>query len=201
MSRVIMNSLMEFFYHTLKQALADLEIRIGETTEYYLVDLLSRYSKTESLIDPMKKGQEKTYAQLYLESYYLSPTERTKVLKYIGDTTLFLCGFFSESFKRRLVDIDYYANLGRASYSHLIEASEYIKMRIGIPEVFAELVRKFLDLVDVMAEISEKTQIGVSHDLLRIYERWLRTHSERDRKLLRKKGIEPLEDITSDFVH
>ncbi|HEC32337.1 MAG TPA: hypothetical protein ENI41_07590 [Deltaproteobacteria bacterium] len=201
MSRLVMNTLMEFFYESLQQALAEQKIQVGRATEYYLVDLLSRYSKAESLLQPTHEQQEKTYGELYLESYHLSPSERSKILKYIGDTTLFLCGFFSESFKRKLVDIDYYAMLGRASYSHLVEVSEYIKMRIGVPEVFAELVNKLLDLIDVIAEIGEKTQLSGSTDLLRVYERWLRTHSKRDRKLLREKGIEPIRDITPKFIH
>ncbi len=201
MSRLVMSTLMEFFYESLQQALAEQKISLGQATEYYLVDLLSRYSQAESLIKPGSEKGEKTYGELYLESYHLSPSERSRVLKYIGDTTLFLCGFFSESFKRKLVDVDYYAMLGRASYYHLVEVSEYIKMRIGVPEVFAELVNKFLDLVDVIAEIGEKTRISASSDLLRIYERWLRTHSKRDRKLLREKGIEPIRDITPKFVH
>ncbi len=201
MSRLVLSTLMDFFYESLQQALSEQKMKLAQATEYYLVDLLSRYSKAESLIQPTSEDREKTYGELYLESYYLSPSERSKVLKYIGDTTLFLCGFFSESFKRKLVDVDYYTMLGRASYSHLVEASEYIKMRIGVPEVFAELVNKFLDLVDVIAEIGEKTRLSASSDLLRIYERWLKTHSKRDRKLLKEKGIEPVQDITPKFIH
>ena len=45
--------------------------------------------------------------------------------------------------------------------------------------------------VDVLADVSERTPLAGDQDLLRLYERWVRTGSRRDGELLVERGIVP----------
>ena len=55
--------------------------------------------------------------------------------------------------------------------------------------MFAELADQFDPLVDVLGEVSERTRaVGRSNDLLRLYERWLRTGSARSGQRLIEQG-------------
>ena len=49
--------------------------------------------------------------------------------------------------------------------------------------------------VDVLSEVSERTSLTSDSDLLRLYEKWLRTGSRRNGDLLAEQGIVPNESI------
>jgi hypothetical protein len=57
--------------------------------------------------------------------------------------------------------------------------------------VFAELADKFQGFVDVLNEVKTEASNEKDIDVLRTYEVWLRTGSERAARLLRRQGIEP----------
>jgi hypothetical protein len=48
--------------------------------------------------------------------------------------------------------------------------------------------------------VSERSALTSNADLLRLYERWLRTGSRRDSQLLVERGIVPNASIGSRFV-
>jgi hypothetical protein len=67
-------------------------------------------------------------------------------------------------------------------------------------EVFGELARKFVAYMDVLADVSERTAVNSSADVLRLYEKWLRTGSVRDGRKLADSGIVPNVSIGKRFI-
>jgi len=57
--------------------------------------------------------------------------------------------------------------------------------------VFAELADNFVRFVDVLSEVSERASCASNADLLRLYERWLKTGSRRSGQLLAERGVVP----------
>jgi len=106
-------------------------------------------------------------------------------LREVGDTSLFISGFFSDRFKRSLVDVDYYMQLGEVAYGSLARRDETLS------QVFDELSEKFAAIVDVLTEVSEQTAPARNADLMRLYEKWLRTGSKRSGDKLIARGILP----------
>ena len=191
MTRLETAGLMEYFKAAVEKATDSLHVRISNQTEFYVVDLLFRYAHSEALANRYMNTETGTFAELFLKSQAQRGDRQALILKYIGDTTLFLTGFFSDSFQRSLVDIDYFASLGRASYHNLLDllAARVIQWRLE--DVFDELSEKFVQVMDVLGEVAASDSPQQAEDLLRIYERWIRTRSKRDEGLLRKKGIIP----------
>ncbi len=113
--------------------------------------------------------------------------QRTE-LKQVGDVSLFVSGFFSDSLRRSLVDIDYYISLGGYAYGSLGASDDMLS------PIFVELSEKFVSFVDVISEVSERTSLTSDADILRLYERWVRTRSRRNGDLLAEKGIVPSEN-------
>ncbi|MBI5810676.1 MAG: hypothetical protein HZB21_05770, partial [Deltaproteobacteria bacterium] len=114
----------------------------------------------------------------------------------LGDISLFTSGFFSDSLKRKIVDMDYYISMGASAYASLAAMHKDERGAALMAGLFAELSDKFKVFVDVLAEVSEITSLTSSKDVLRVYERWLRTKSKRAERTLRALGIEPLEVST-----
>ena len=66
--------------------------------------------------------------------------------------------------------------------------------------MFGELALKFVGFMDVLAYVSERTAVSSSCDLLRLYEKWLRTGSTRDGQKLVDRGIVPNHSIGKRFI-
>ena len=66
--------------------------------------------------------------------------------------------------------------------------------------VFAELATKFPAFVDVLSEVSERTACTSNADLLRLYEKWLKTGSRRSGQLLIERGVVPNASIKTSRI-
>ena len=82
------------------------------------------------------------------------------------------------------MDVDYYVSIGRTAYTALSRHETD-----AFSPVFTELAENFVRFVDVLSEVSERASCCSNADLLRIYERWLRTGSPRSGQLLAERGV------------
>jgi hypothetical protein len=126
-----------------------------------------------------------------------TPEERVRSLKEIGDTSLYVSGFFGESLARRLIDVDYYVTMGGAAYGQLARlgarGSELFR------ETYDELSRKFAQFVRVLHEIKKHMNFAggaASSNLIRLYEEWVRTGSEWLEERLRETGVLAIETFS-----
>lgn len=120
--------------------------------------------------------------------------EQRSQLREIGDSSLFLVGFFGDSLHRKIVEPEYYMSLGEYAYGSLSQCGGD-----ALAPVFAELARRFITYVDVLQEVSRRSGLTSDGDLLKLYERWLRTGSGLSRQLLVEHGITPVA-VGSPFV-
>jgi len=183
----------EYFKELVDSSLARQHVQAGDLTTYYLVNLLCQFVRPEArganTLDTEPLAIQLTRA---LQS---GGSEQRARLRSLGDFSLFMSGFFSDSFRRRTVDVDYYVSMGEYAYGSLSRRDEDT-----FAEVFGELSNKFVGYMDVLADISERTAVTSSADLLRLYEKWLRTGSSRDSKRLINRGIVPNASIGKRFL-
>ena len=111
--------------------------------------------------------------------------EQRARLRSLGDFSLFMSGFFSDHFRRGLVDVDYYVSMGEYAYASLGRRD----VDDAFTDVFRELAGKFVGFMDVLSDVSERTAVATNSDLLRTYEKWLRTGSDWIAKKLRARGV------------
>ena len=172
-------SAVEFFKELVDDALAHQRISAGELTSFYVVQLLASFLQ--------RRAEDAEPLALKLAQALEEGNLRQRhTLKEIGDVSLFVSGFFSDSLRRKLVDVDYYAAIGGFAYSAL---SRYESDTFS--PVFAELAENFAAFADVLTEVSERTSCTSNADLLRLYEKWLRTGSPRSGQLLVEQGVVP----------
>ena len=115
-------------------------------------------------------------------------------LREVGDLSLFISGFFADSLNRGCVAVDYYIQLGEYSYGSLARSES------ALGDVFDELAEKFTACVDVLSEVSERSALTSNADLLRLYEKWIRTRSQRSGALLAERGIVPNYSVSSRII-
>ncbi len=182
----------EYFKELVDGALARQHVQAGEFTAYYLVNLLCRFVRPDARVGATDQGQPLAFRlKRALES---GGSEQRAHLRDLGDVSLFTSGFFSDSLQRRSIDVDYYVSMGEYAYGSLSRNED------AFADVFAELARRFVGYMDVLAEISERTALTSCNDVLRLYEKFLRTGSVRDGKKLVDRGIIPLQSIGKRFI-
>jgi hypothetical protein len=162
-------SLETFFQDQVDAALREQGLSAGALTGHYLVQLLAGYASQP--ID------DKPLAFRLLDALEATPRERRLQLREIGDTSLYVSGFWSESFARKLVDVDYYIGVGESAYGELARAPVAFT-RDPFGDVFEELARNFERFVKVLASVSRRLIPEPSpQDVVKLYERWRRTGS------------------------
>ena len=108
---------------------------MSEHTGFYLMSLLSHFA--DSSIPDQPLGP-----QLFTKT---EPSERIIALKEIGDTSLFVSGFFNKNMK-------YYYTIGATAYDEL----SFKFKASSLHGVYKDLCRRFVEFMKLLSEI--KTQ-------------------------------------------
>src|SRR5688572_10209311 len=170
----------EYFRELVEGALAHQRIAAGELTSFYVVNLMTGFLQRPA------DDEDAPLAIRLAEALDAAGVRQRTSLKQIGDLSLFMSGFFADSFERKLVDVDYYVSIGGTAYAVLSRSETDT-----FSSVFAELADNFVGFVDVLSEVSERASCSSNADLLRLYGRWLKTGSPRCGQLLIERGVVP----------
>ncbi len=185
---VVGKSAQEWFREMVADVLGHRRIRIQEATEFYLVNLLTSFLEKERLFVEDQDGQvhAEPLALIFLRALEADRRARSHHLRRLGDTALFVSGFFGDSITRRsAVDVEYYVAMGERAYGALSETER----GAGLDALFGELSERFQQFVDLFAEIAEQSQLRSNRGLVKLYERFLLTRDARTAQLLKERGV------------
>ena len=176
---------------------------IGDTREQpsamaiaYLVELLSSRVRT-STPTPETEGradpEDTSLTEALFAARNADGSVRIERLRDLGDRALFVSGFFGDSLNRKVVDLDFYRDVGCVAYTDLATHLDRCGTGNRLGErswtyLYQELADRFREFVDVLAEVSDRTLGSRSDNLLRLYERFILTRSDRDRDRLLRLG-------------
>jgi hypothetical protein len=193
-SLVAVTNLREFFHDSVQTALRNQRVDVDDHTEHYVVNVLTMFARSEELYQNTAEGVRlKPLAHMLADaSEASSPQQRDETLRRLGDVSLFIAGFFAQSFARKLVDIDYHIAMGGRAYGTLADNLRGSMRGQAFAAVFLELAQKFQRLVDVLNDVAEMAYTHTDRDILRLYEIWLKTGSPRAFSILRRLGVAPV---------
>lgn len=167
----------EFFRDAVNEAFEKRRVETMPVVKNYVVGLLSKYILTERM-------SRDTLAEMYLRANSSEKTKRIELLQQLGDTSLYISGFFGDSLQRKIVDIDYYIEMGEVAYFSL---SSTLQRDTSV--VFSEMSQKFVAMVDVLSYISQKSSADTNSNLLRLYEKYMKTGSDLAKDQILNKGL------------
>jgi hypothetical protein len=190
------HSVSHFFFEAVEDSMRLQRIDATDGAMRYLVGLLADY------VHPDRRAGEtleRPLTLLFDEALRAADRgERFERLRVIGDGILYGCGFFGDHFEARGVDSKYLCSLGTRAYgeagSMLRRPSAESSSTEGGPDLFAELASNFDGFVSVLADVADATVatgVETSRGLLKVYERWLKTGSERLASALTSRGVFP----------
>lgn len=193
-SLVAVTNLREFFHDSVQTALRKQHVAVDDHTEHYVVNLLTMFARSDELYEQTAEGTRlKPLAHMLAAAAEApSPQLRDQALRRLGDVSLFIAGFFAQSFARKLVDVDYHIAMGGRAYGTLADSMRSSIRGQAFAAVFLELAQKFQRLVDVLNDVAEMSYEHSDKDILRLYEIWMKTGSPRAFNILRRLGVEPV---------
>lgn len=149
---------------------------VSENCIGYLSDLLIESLRKEFLF---KKN--KYLFDMYIEANS-AQDEKNKAdkLRFLGDYSLVISGYFTESIKDN-IGIQYYISMGSAAYNQTAA--------ILNEEPFEELAVKYIKCLNILNELSAKTLNKDNQDILRLYSFWKVTKNPFTKKKLLKLGM------------
>ena len=181
----------EYFRDLVETAMQHQRLAARELTSFYLVNLLAGFIR----VDHPAAAVDEPLGVRFAKALQTAGIQQRDALRKVGDLSLFISGFFADSLNRSLVDVDYYIQLGESAYGSLARNGD-----AALGDVFDELAGRFPAFVDVLSEVSERTALTSNADLLRLYEKWIRTRSRRSGDILVERGIVPNASVGSRFI-
>jgi len=179
----VATSVEAFFRDEVDRAFRREGLSPGVMVEHYVVQLLAGYCAQPIESAPL--------ALRMATAVVAPPRERRRRLREIGDTSLYVSGFWSDSLEDAAVDVDYYIEMGGSAYGELARGGPGWT---GDPysEVFGELALNFVRFAAALAMVSRRAAIPASNqDIVRLYRRWQRTKSAAAAARLAQIGVVP----------
>lgn len=174
---------LELFWEWIHYAWQHQRLEEDLITEEYLMLLLERFlreDRSQILHEPLLQ-------KLYVCLNRAGP-DNFRELRQIGDASLFTAGILAPKLEYSLVDVRHYIKVGESAYcALLLGTSDSDHPQLITFQRFAEDLRPF---VRVLSEIGREHLFGIHfEDILTVWERYLATNDERDRRWLLDQGV------------
>ena len=186
----------DFFVEAVESAFVERRFSTFPSARSYLVKLLEYYVPAGNLfdaVDEQGRRTKSTLAETFLKAMNSEPHLRVEMLKKMADRALYITGFFSDSLQRKVVDVDYYAEMGVSAYGVLADHSR----EDLTAKVYREYAAKFVAFSEILTTISAQARIQDEANIMRLYETYAKTGSDFARERLLERGLIaiPLADL------
>jgi hypothetical protein len=192
MSNLTLLSPQDFFRTQVCAASKSLQIDLDSDIEFYLVNLLCEFINPSQLAIDSESVLDTPLALILKKALESSPDNQIKVMKRLGDTSLYVSGYFQDCFKRKAVDVSYYIDMGSNAYGHTAQLMRSYKGDSHFSKIYTTLSQEFRTLVALITEIAETLLVSRNDDLLDTYIKWQNTQSVKLRKALEDRGVQPV---------
>lgn len=199
------SSMEEFFREAVGAALKRTGVTLSEQAEAYVVHLLSDFSRSERVYVGTDRGEQPALATMLSRAQEALPEEAVRIYKHMGDSSLYLSGFFTESVENNLVGVDYYVSMGESAYASVSGLMRATAAKASA--LFSELSDRFGELVDLLNAVSliaiEDNPAISDGKVFELMERYRRTGRPELLKALAAWGVvlRPGLSNDDDIVH
>lgn len=180
-----------FFHDVVDDAMRKQHVEATEAAEYYLVSLLTEYARPDKRCS---ETFERPLTLLLDEALHAPGQERFEKLRVLGDGVLYVSGFFAPHLETRGVEVRYVTALGARAYDGAGKMLRSASGEAG-PDLFFELSHNFQRFAELLSSVAERLSLAAStssQNVLKLYERWLKTGSEALGSELLGRGVLPV---------
>lgn len=160
---ILSSNLKGFFFEGLSELNQKSLYPVPESIIYYSSDVLDKFALSEDFFETSEgKVREKILGTKLLEATQFTREEQKRIYKEVGEMSLLVCGYFSQSVNKKLVDTHYYSQLGKMAYSHLNNVTPKF---FDIPHFYGMVATCFESLTTLMTILASKEK-GFENNIL-----------------------------------
>jgi hypothetical protein len=205
---MLVGSMREYFRETLTASLRSRGVSLSETAQVYVVNLLTEFARSDHAFAGTDRGDKPVMAELLIRAQDSEPQEAIRLYKHMGDSTLYLSGFFPGAVESGPTSVDYYVSVGGSAYDAV---SRLVRTQAATSSaLFAELADRFKELVELLCSMSlhgERSRRLDDSQVLSLVDRYRRATSPAEQRevaaTLQRQGVvlRPGVDGDDDLVH
>ncbi len=186
-------NLESFFHPLVDEAVKEQHFAATEAAELYLAGLLADYARPDRL---ESEALERPLTLLLDEALHAEGSARFERLRSLGDGVLYTSGFFADHLSTRGVELRYVRTVGARAYDGLASMMRQgAGDGTGALDVFRELADNFATFAEVVARVADVLNANAAcssnRQVVRLYERWVKTGSAPLAVALAGKGLAP----------
>lgn len=176
---ILQTNLQGFFFEGLNALNKKSLCPVPESFIFYSSDVLDKFALSQDFFEVSEgKVREKILGLKLLEAAQYSREEQKRIYKEVADMSLLVCGYFAESTHKKLVDTQYYAQIGKTAYSHLNNAGTSF---LDIPRFYEMFATCFEPMTTLMSILASQNKPGENN---LIFKKVLRDEDVTDREML-----------------
>ncbi|WP_408098175.1 hypothetical protein ACJVC5_04410 [Peredibacter sp. HCB2-198] len=185
---ILSTNLKGFFFEGLTELNKKSLCPVPESVIFYSSDVLDKFALSQNFFETNEgKVREKILGMKLLEATQVGREEQKRIYKEVGDMSLLVCGYFSESVNKKLVDTQYYAQIGKMAYSHLNNVTPSF---LDIPSFYGMVATCFESLTTLMTILATKDRHGTDSNL--IFQKLLRSEKLSEKEMMVSGVLPPL---------
>ncbi|MGE3610779.1 MAG: hypothetical protein AB7I27_14400 [Bacteriovoracaceae bacterium] len=190
---ILTANLQGFFFEGLYELNKKSLCPVPESTLFYSSEVLDKFALSDHFFEINDgKVREKVLGVKLLEATQLTREEQKRVYKEVGDMSLLVCGYFSESVNKKIVDLNYYAQLGKMAYSNL---NHVMPNFMDIPSFYNVLATSFESITTLMTILANKSRRGEDYNL--VFKKILNDENVTEKELMVSGVHLPLTKLNS----
>jgi hypothetical protein len=181
-------SMRDYFRECLSTALKKTNVKITDTAQVYVVNLLAEFGRAENVYAGTDAGERPVLVELLSRAHEAEPQEAVRIYKHMGDSSLYHSGFFKESVERH--GRDYYVSMGGSAYASVADLMR--PTAASSSALFMELADRFpalCDLLDAMSLHGASQPDVDNQKVLALVARFERTGDRAVLDALKAQGI------------
>lgn len=175
------SNMQEYFKEAISLAIKRSKSAFSQELQAYLVHLLTDFARSDKVYAGINTGEEPILVLLLERALESPPQEANRIFKQIGDSTLYLSGFFGEKTQATGVSNQYYFSMGEDAYLRLARNTHIA--------VYRELSHAFERLVFLLRQVSLAHKTPTSEEILGWIEQYKRSRSLELKTLLLQNGV------------
>ena len=153
-SLVTDTSLQGYFLDQLTEVNQKSTVKLPQEALIYSSMVMDRFGESGQYFEVIEgKPQEKVLGTKLLSIDNMNKEAKKRALRDIGDTSLCLCGFFSDSLNRKIVDSRYYRELGVIAYQRL---NSIVPDYYDIPSFFKIISESLNSIIMMMNLVAQR---------------------------------------------
>lgn len=202
---MLVGSMREYFRESLQDSLRKRGLSLSDTAQVYVVNLLTEFARSDAAFAGTDRGEKPVLADLLVRAQESDPVEAIRLYKHMGDSSLYLSGFFPGAVERGPTSVDYYVSVGGSAYDAV---SRMVRSTAATSSaLYAELADRFRELVELLCAMSlhgERSRKLDDAEVLSLVDRYRRASSPAEQRevadTLRAQGVVLRPGVDGDDV-